>query len=262
MLDTCCFSTFRLRMPHMCSVGFRSGDILYVATPSPSPSAARQLSSWWCVWGGYVGKQFLKGGHHLLLQNVRVHVGIHVSLNETHLPSTSSSHAVAAPDHDATTTMLDCRQGTIFLVLLTRASPHLLDTIWVKQVCLRLIRPQDMVPVIHALGQVIFSKLLSKQQTEKASFWDDGHANRLVAVCGVLSEHWQADLSLLQPLKQCWQHSCVCFLKPASAPDAQHKDSTSLIDPCEACSEWNQSWKTSVWPWPLYCQGVTEFLIA
>ncbi len=71
--------------------------------------------------------QFLKGGHHLLLQNVTVHVGIHVSLNEPQLPSTSSSHA--APDHDATTTMLDCRQGTIFLVLLTRAVPHMLDTI-------------------------------------------------------------------------------------------------------------------------------------
>ncbi len=28
MLDTWCFSTFRLKMPHMCSVGFRSGDVL------------------------------------------------------------------------------------------------------------------------------------------------------------------------------------------------------------------------------------------
>ncbi len=28
MLDTWCFFTFRLRMPHMCSIGFRSGDIL------------------------------------------------------------------------------------------------------------------------------------------------------------------------------------------------------------------------------------------
>ncbi len=28
MLDTWCFSTFRLRMPHMCLIGFRSGDIL------------------------------------------------------------------------------------------------------------------------------------------------------------------------------------------------------------------------------------------
>ncbi len=117
MLDTWCFSTFRLRMPHMCSIGFRSGDILGHSTPSPS--AAKQLSSWRCVWGGgYVGKQFLKGGRHLLLQNVTAHVGIHVSLNEPQPPSTSSSHA--APDHDATTTMLDCRQGTVFLVLLTR----------------------------------------------------------------------------------------------------------------------------------------------
>ncbi len=95
--------------------------------PSPSPSAARQLSSRQCVLGCYVGKQFLKGGYHLLLQNVTVHVGIRVSLNEKQLSSTSSSHA--APDHDATTTMLECKQGTIFLVLLTRASSHMLDTI-------------------------------------------------------------------------------------------------------------------------------------
>jgi len=27
------------------------------------------------------------------------------------------------------------------------------------------------------------------------------------------------------------------FFKPASASEAQHKDSTSLINPCEACSE-------------------------
>ncbi len=93
------------------------------------------------------------------LEEANRHVGIHVSLNEPQLPSTSSNHA--APDHDATTAMLDCRQGTIFLVLLTRESLHMLDTIWVKQVYLRLIRPQDMVPVIHALGQVVFSKLFA-----------------------------------------------------------------------------------------------------
>ncbi len=28
MIDTWCFSIFHLRMPHMCSIGFRSGDIL------------------------------------------------------------------------------------------------------------------------------------------------------------------------------------------------------------------------------------------
>ncbi len=86
-----------------------------------------------------------------------VHVGIHVSFNEPQLPSTSSSHAT--PDHDATTTMLDCRQGTIFLVLLTRASPHMLDTICIKQVYLRLIRPHDMVPG-STRASVFWSQLL------------------------------------------------------------------------------------------------------
>jgi len=47
--------------------------------------------------------------------------------NEVHLLNTCSTHA--APHHDATTTMLDYRQNTIVLVLLTRASqpgfPHL-----------------------------------------------------------------------------------------------------------------------------------------
>ncbi len=91
-----------------------------------------------------------------------------------------------------------------------------------------------MVPVIHALGQVVFSKQFAgffcEPTSEEASFWDGGHANRFVAVCVIWSEHCQSDLLLLQPLKQCWKHSCVCFLKPASAPDAQHMDSTSLID--------------------------------
>ncbi len=115
----------------------------------------------WLCW-----KQILKGGHNLLLQNVTVHVGIHVSLNEPQLPRTSSSHP--APDHDATTTMPDCRQGTVFLVLLTSY--------------VRLIRPQDMVTGIHTLGQVVFSKLFAgffcEPASEEASFWDDSHANQ------------------------------------------------------------------------------------
>ncbi len=55
MLDMWCFSTFRLRMPHMCSIGFRSGDILgHSFTFSFISKAAVILL---CVWGGYyVGK--------------------------------------------------------------------------------------------------------------------------------------------------------------------------------------------------------------
>ncbi len=219
----------------MCSMGFR-GLETYLA--APSPSAAKQLSSLRRVWGGYVGKKFLKGGHHLLIQNVTVHVGIHVSLNEPQLPSTSRSHAV--PDHDATTTMLDCRR--IVLVLLTRASPLMVDTIGVKQVYLRLIRSQDMVPVIHALGQVDFRKqffsgfFVSQLQKRLPSGMTAMQTDLLQCVAYGLSTD-KLNLPLMQPLKQCWQHSCVCFLKPASASDAQHKDSTSLIDPCKACSE-------------------------
>ncbi len=32
------------------------------------------------------------------------------------------------------------------------------------------------------------------------------------AVCGVWSEHWQADPPPLQPLEQCWQHSNIYFI--------------------------------------------------
>ncbi len=146
-----------------------------------------------------------------------------------------------SPRPDATTTTLDCRQGTIFLTLLTRALPHMLDTIWVKQVYLRLIRPQGMAPVIHALDQAVFSKLFAGFFVSQLQKRLPSGTNWLVAVCGIWSEHWQANLPLLRPLKQCWQHSCVCFFQPASVPDAQHKDSTYLIDPFEACSEWNPS---------------------
>ncbi len=158
MLDTWCFS-FRLRMPHMCSIGFRSGDILgHSITFTFSSKAVVILAV--CLGGWLCWKTVSEGRASCSASEChRVHVGIHVSLNEPQLPSTSSTHA--APDHDATTTMLDCRQDTIFLVLPTRASPHMLDTIWAKQVYLRLIRPQDMVPVIHALGQVVFSKLFA-----------------------------------------------------------------------------------------------------
>ncbi len=163
--------------------------------------------------------------------------------------------------------MLDCRQDTIFVVLLTRASPHMLDTIWVKQVYLRLIIPQDMVLVIHALGQVVFSKMFAGffvSQLQKRLPSGTTAMQRLVAVCGVWSEHWQADLPLLQPLKQCWQHSCVCFLKPASESWRTAQGLNFFIDPCEPVPSETRLGKVYD---PGHCtvtrfQGVTELLIA
>ncbi len=143
MLDTWCFSTFRLRMPHMCSIGFRSGDILVHSITFSFNSKAVVILAvclGWLCW-----KTVSEGRASSSASECHSTCWNPCFPQWTAAPSTSSTHA--APDYDATTTMLDCRQGTIFLVLLTRASPHMLDTIWAKQVYHRLIRPQDMVPV-------------------------------------------------------------------------------------------------------------------
>ncbi len=76
---------------------------------------------------------------------------------------------------------------------------------------------------------------------KEASFWDDSHADKFDAVCGVWSEHWQADPPPLQPLQQCWRYSYVYFPNTTSGYDAEHVHSTSSVDHGEACSEWNLS---------------------
>ncbi len=97
---------------------------------------------------------------------------------ESMFPSMNrSTHA--APDNDATTTMLDYRQGTIFLVPSNSATSK---------------------AMLAALMHLFF----------EASFCT-----------------WRTAQGLLWSI------------------------------PCEACSEWNSSWKTSVWPWPLYCNLVS-----
>ncbi len=47
MLETLRSSTLRLRMPHRCSIGLRSGDMLGQSSPLPSASLARQWLSCW-----------------------------------------------------------------------------------------------------------------------------------------------------------------------------------------------------------------------
>ncbi len=84
-------------------------------------------------------------------------------------------------------------------------------------------------------------RLSCASSLEEASFWDDSHADQFDAVCGVWSEHWQADPPPLQHLKQCWQHSYVYFPNITSGYDAEHVHSTSLVNHGEACSEWNLS---------------------
>ncbi len=45
---------------------------------------------------------------------------------------------------------------------------------------------------------------------EEASFWDDSHADQFDAVCGVWSEHWQAD----PPLNLCSTHMSISQTQP------------------------------------------------
>ena len=47
--------------------------------------------------------------------------------------------------------MLDCSHDTLIFVLLTWSPPRMLEAIRTKQINLHLIRPWDMVPVIHVL---------------------------------------------------------------------------------------------------------------
>ncbi len=55
MLETLRSSTFRMRMPHRCSIGLGLESCLASPSSLPSASLARQWSSWRCVWGRYVG---------------------------------------------------------------------------------------------------------------------------------------------------------------------------------------------------------------
>ncbi len=139
MLETLHSSTFHLRMPHRCSIGVRSGDMLgqsFTFTLSFFSKVVVVI-----MFEYWPAAQSPKGGDHALLQYVTVHVGIYVSLNEVQLSSAGSTHA--APNHDTPTTMLDCRQETLVFVLLNR----LLQThAWhhLNQIRLScLIRPQD-----------------------------------------------------------------------------------------------------------------------
>ena len=79
-----------------------------------------------------------------------------------------------------------------------------------------------MVPVIHALGLLVFSKL-------SEGFLVSQLQERLPSGTTAM----QSDLM-------------QCAAKPTSGYDGEYKDSTSLVDPGEACSEWNSSWKTAV----------------
>ncbi len=145
-----------LLMPHMCSVGFRSGDILSHSITFSSKAVvilAVCLGSLLC-WKTPVWPSFWREGIIFCFRMSQY-------MLESMFPSMIRSSPVPAALMQPQTMMLPPPCLTVGKTQcssnFTRASPHMLDTIWVKQVYLRLIRPQDIVPVIHAHGQGVFS---------------------------------------------------------------------------------------------------------
>ena len=122
--------------------------------------------------------KLLQGGYHLL-QKVTVHSGIHNSVNEFDLSSSTSTHV--APNHDATTTMFDCRHSTLFLVLFIRSSPYILYPIRSKPVDICFIKPQDMLPVGRRVWIDVLQRTVCEPSCGLASVkvyaLDDAHAN-------------------------------------------------------------------------------------
>ena len=119
-----------LRMPHAYSIGFRSGDILGHSITFTF-NLLRQWLSWRCVRGCCHDEnnccvfQFLKGG---IMFCFRMPQHMLQSMIPCALQLPSAGSIEAAPNHDATTTRLDCRQGTIIMVLF-RPLPHMPDII-------------------------------------------------------------------------------------------------------------------------------------
>ncbi len=149
MLDTWCFSTFRLTMPHMCSTWFRSGDIF-------GQQVHILESSFWregIIFCFRMSQYMLESMYPLMNHSSPVPAMFPLMNHSSPVQQYSCSPRPWCYHHHAWLKARHNCLGTPHQGVNTHAG--------VKQVDLRLIRPQDMVPVIHALGKVVFSKLFA-----------------------------------------------------------------------------------------------------
>ncbi len=167
-------STCLFKIPHRCSIGFRSGDILghwitftlfFFRNPTVAfdvclgslscwKSARRPRArsdgiqrkmdgayseTWWwqCPYVGLHECCWCRGA--------AFHWWHHEFTNVL-LSDTSSTHA--APHKDTATTMFHCRHHAFFFVFLTFATPYSFEAISSKNVYLGLITPEYRVPVV------------------------------------------------------------------------------------------------------------------
>ncbi len=127
MLETLHSSTLCL-MPHRCSLGFRSGDMLDQSITFTLSFLARQWSL--SCWNTALRPSLRREGIMLCLsmsQYMLVFMVPSMSCSSPVLVALMQPQTMTLPP-----TMLDCRQDTLVFVFLTWLPPQTLDTIWNK----------------------------------------------------------------------------------------------------------------------------------
>ncbi len=148
MLDGEWCSTRLFRIPHRCSIGFRSGDILghwitFTLFFFRNPTVALDvcLGSLSCWKSARRPRAWSDGSIFSF--------SIEQYICEFMMPSMKcSSPTPAAPHKDTTTTMFHCRHHAFFFVFLTFATPYSFEAISSKNIYLGLITPEYRVPVV------------------------------------------------------------------------------------------------------------------
>ena len=154
IFETLHTSTFRLRIPQRCSIGFKSGDMLGQSITFTLSLFSKAmvvlevcLGSLSC-WNTALLPSFWREGI-MLCCSIPQYMLEFMFPSMKYNSNTYSTHA--ALDHDIPTTILDCRHDSLIFVLLSWLPPQMLEAIRIKQIILHLIRPYDLVPVIHVL---------------------------------------------------------------------------------------------------------------
>ncbi|CAJ0920588.1 unnamed protein product [Ranitomeya imitator] len=91
--------------------------------------------------------KILDGGADVLGQNLQVGRAIHLPMDADQMARPLGLET--APQHDAATTMLDCRDGILGVVCSAIQSPNVTCVVGTKDLDLGLIRPENLEPVCH-----------------------------------------------------------------------------------------------------------------
>ncbi len=147
-------------MPHRCSIRFRSGDMLGQSVTITLNFFSKavvilevRLWSLSC-WNTALRPSLWREGIMLCFSMSQYMLAFMV-------PSMNCSSTMPAVLIQPQAMTLPPPCLTVDKTHLSLCTPQTLDTIWTKYVYLGFIRPQDMVPVIHVLSLLVFSKMFA-----------------------------------------------------------------------------------------------------